>query len=147
MAGKIFSPWDALNSPFLDSVILVVAGALISRFIFDPYFAYKKTIREIDSSLILYANAFSRSMQMTDETSRPITEHFRRLASDFSSNYRAIPLQRILIFLGLLLSQKQRQEVQNDLIILANTVGDKISPDIDPHKIMDKLRKILKIRT
>ena len=151
VVAKPICPWsigDILNSPFLDLVILVgIVGVLLGRFVLDPYFAYKKTIRDIDSALLLYANAFMRSSRMSDATSRPITEHFRRLASDFSSCYRDIPkwCRPILIRARLILSQQKRQQVQEYLITLANVAGDQVTPDINPYQIMTNLRRALNI--
>lgn len=140
------STWDVLNSPFVDTILFAgIVSALCGRFLLDPYIAFRKTIRDIDASLILYANSFARSVQMSDTTSRPITGHFRGLASDFASNYRAIPLRGLFAKCKLIPTKQQMKDVQEGLIYLANTVGETQSDIDNPHDVMLGLRIVLKI--
>jgi len=125
----------------IGGVIIYVTGQIISKFFIDPYHEYRKTVGEIVSTLVYYANVSARTKE---DRQHEASSAFRQKAARLLASTEQIPLYDWLARRRWI-RLPPRESVDNafrGLIGLSNAVYGNDWEHIDSHrkKIVDSLR-------
>lgn len=112
------------GATILTGIIIFVVGQLINEFILKPYLQYKGVVGKIDEELIFASNIYMNpgAHNSGSDYAIKVSENLRRLASEWGASYRQISKRSFFQRLHLIVTKKEKDTIERDLVGLANSL-------------------------
>lgn len=105
----------------IGSIIIVVIGQIIIKFVIEPIHEQKKHIAEINNVLIFYANQFGLYSGKNDQGDK-VVDDVRNLSTKLRATTHLIPMYRLLSCLKIVKRKESIDKACSALIGLSNSV-------------------------
>ena len=93
--SEIFKIFITSSITALGGIAIIVVGQIVIKFIIEPIQSFRKTLGDIQYSIIFYQSAYS-TPGGKEELENEAYEAFKRLSSEVCSNAKMIPFYRRL---------------------------------------------------
>ena len=127
-------------------MVAAVVSYLSKTFVVEPLVHFNAVRGRVHRELKFYANVPGNNVkkELQDEAGRAL----RRLSSELDAAYRAVGLNKLLISIRLIPSEKSIHEASRGLIFLSNSVGPRSQGDDDRlWAVPDEIRRHLGIQS